>query len=114
MIKVCKKHGSTKHSGGKYKRCQKCAVEAVSRRREKVKKMAVDYKGGECENCGYHECIEALEFHHKDPSQKDFSIGSGSHNHSWVVVKSELDKCLMLCANCHRHLHFLQRNAPFV
>lgn len=67
--------------------------------------MAIEYKGGKCKLCGYDRCIEALEFHHIDPSKKDFSISSRGHARSWKRVKEELDKCIMLCANCHREIH---------
>lgn len=80
-------------------------VKNVQRRREKVKHMAVEYKGGKCERCGYNKCIEALEFHHLDPSEKDFAISSKGYTRSWESVKNELDKCIMLCANCHREIH---------
>jgi len=63
----------------------------------------VKYKGGKCEKCGYDKCIEALEFHHKDPSQKDFNISS--HSYSSKRMKDEADKCLLLCSNCHREEH---------
>jgi len=67
--------------------------------------MAVAYKGDKCERCGYDHCIDALEFHHIDPTQKDFSISSKGYTRSWSKVKEELDKCMILCANCHRELH---------
>ena len=67
--------------------------------------MAVAYKGGKCNRCGYNRCIEALEFHHENPSQKDFNISSKGYTRSWERVQKELDKCVMLCANCHRELH---------
>lgn len=67
--------------------------------------MAVTYKGGKCERCGYDRCIDALEFHHIDPVQKDFTISAKGYTRSWNKVKAELDKCIMLCANCHRELH---------
>ena len=67
--------------------------------------MAVDYKGRKCERCGYDRCFEALEFHHRDPTQKDFSISSKGYTRSWDKVRSELEKCIMLCANCHREHH---------
>ena len=67
--------------------------------------MAVAYKGGSCQICGYKRCIEALEFHHQDPLKKDFAVSSKGYTRSWEVVKSELDKCDLLCANCHRELH---------
>lgn len=80
-------------------------VEAVALRRKKIKLMAVEYKGGKCEQCGYDRCIGALEFHHLDPAEKDFSIGGKGYTRSWEVTKEELDKCIMVCANCHRELH---------
>lgn len=67
--------------------------------------MAVNYKGSKCEVCGYYRCIEALEFHHKDSSEKDFSISQKGYTRSWKKVKMELDKCILLCANCHREIH---------
>lgn len=69
-----------------------------------LKSRAVKYKGGKCQKCGYDKCIEALEFHHRDPLQKEFAI-SGSYNVSWDKIKHELDKCDILCANCHREEH---------
>ena len=80
-------------------------IKAVNARRKKVRAMAVEYKGGKCENCGYSNCLDALEFHHKDLAQKDFSISSKGYTRSWDRVKKELDKCTVLCANCHRELH---------
>jgi 5-methylcytosine-specific restriction endonuclease McrA len=78
---------------------------AVKDRRKKIKKMAVEYKGGKCQICSYDKCIEALEFHHLDPNKKDFGIASKGVTRSWAKVKAELDKCIMLCANCHREVH---------
>ena len=71
--------------------------------RIKVKNKLVEYKGGKCEKCGYNKCIDALEFHHKDPNQKDFSIGGKSW--SFEKLKNEVDKCILVCANCHREIH---------
>jgi hypothetical protein len=67
--------------------------------------MSVEYKGGKCSSCGYNKCIAALEFHHLDPSKKDFSISSSGNTRSWNKVKEELDKCVLLCSNCHREVH---------
>ncbi len=80
-------------------------INAVRKRRKKIRQMAVEYKGGRCENCGYSRCIDALEFHHRDSSKKDFSISEKGYTRSWVKVKEELDKCVLLCANCHREFH---------
>jgi len=67
--------------------------------------MAVDYKGGRCNICGYQRCTEASEFHHLDASKKDFGVSDKGYTRSWGRVKGELDKCVMLCANCHREVH---------
>ncbi len=100
---TCKKHGLTPYS--KKVRCKKCLVESVQKRRDKLKIMAVDYKGGKCEKCGYNKCIQALDFHHVNPSEKDFGIGHNGYTRSWEKCKKELDKCIILCANCHREIH---------
>ncbi len=80
-------------------------IAAVHKRRRKVRQMAVAYKGGHCQRCGYDRCIDALEFHHSDSSKKDFSISEKGYTRSWDKVKEELDKCTLLCANCHREVH---------
>ena len=80
-------------------------IKKVTERRKKLKRMAVEYKGGKCEVCGYDRCIAALEFHHPDPSQKDFGMSSGGWTRAWATIKNEIDKCMLVCACCHRELH---------
>ena len=80
-------------------------IAAVQKRRRRIRQQAVEYKGGECQTCGYCKCIDALEFHHADSSHKDFSISAKGYTRSWNKVKEELDKCVLLCANCHREIH---------
>ena len=104
----CKHHGLTQFvyvpSSGKY-RCVKCRSEAVQRRREKTKQMLVEYKGGCCQICGYNKCVGALEFHHIDPSQKLFGVGQNGATRNLEDNKREADKCILVCANCHREIH---------
>lgn len=90
---------------------KKNRVIAVTNRRRKIKQMAVDYKGGKCIRCGYNKYIGALEFHHVDPTQKDFSLGAKGHCNSWEKVKKELDKCILVCSNCHSEIHEELRNS---
>ncbi len=80
-------------------------INAVRNRRKKIRIMAIEYKGGKCEQCAYSCCLEALEFHHTDPTKKDFNISIRGYTRSWKRVQEELDKCVMLCANCHREAH---------
>ena len=72
ILKECKKHGLTEFTlrENKWYRCKKCAVESVQKRREKIKELLVEYKGGKCEICGYDKCISALESHHLNPNEK--------------------------------------------
>ena len=83
---------------------------SVSEARRKMKVRAVIYKGGKCEQCGYSKSYAALDFHHRDPSQKDFQVGKGNYRR-WELIRPELDKCTMLCANCHREDHESNRLA---
>lgn len=85
-------------------------VKSVVKRRQKIKEMSVEYKGGSCQKCGYNKSLSALEFHHLDPNEKDFSLSKGGHCSSWEKVKKELDKCILVCANCHREIHDELRN----
>ena len=89
----------------KYRDRRQYLIQAVRKRREKIRVMAVAYKGGKCERCGYDRCTEALDFHHNDPTKKDFGVSSKGYTRSWKRVQEELDKCVMLCANCHRETH---------
>ncbi len=63
-----------------------------------------EYKGAKCSLCGYDKCKSSLHFHHIDPSKKDFGI-SGNWGLSWKKMKIELDKCILVCANCHGEIH---------
>lgn len=99
-MKHCKKH-KTDHSKLK---CPQCNSEAVQRRRDNVKLQAIAYKGGKCSVCGYDRCIAALEFHHIDPKTKSFGIAQQGQTRSWDRVQEELDKCILVCANCHREI----------
>ena len=90
---------------GRRWRCQKCSSEAVTKRRKKMKQMAVEYKGGCCSICGYDKSVWAIDFHHTDPSKKDFAFSKQGITRSWEKAKVELDKCIAVCRNCHAELH---------
>jgi len=78
---------------------------AVSKRRKKVRLMAIEYGGGCCQICGYKKCNRALSFHHKDSSKKDFGLSAEGLTRAWSKTKAELDKCILVCANCHMEIH---------
>ncbi len=89
----------------KYKDRAEYLKNAVAKRRKKMRFMAVEYKGGKCQLCGYNKCVQALEFHHFDSIEKDFGVSADGITRSWNRVKAELEKCILLCANCHREVH---------
>lgn len=78
--------------------------EYTLKKRIRRKMLAVAYLGGRCRKCGYKKAISALTFHHTTPGGKDFDI-SHSPKASWKNVRKELDKCILLCANCHSEEH---------
>ena len=82
------------------------SVERFKIRRQNMKRKAVKYKGGKCEKCGYDKHLCALDFHHLDKSKKEGDITKMIRNNNWDKLKPELDKCILLCSNCHRELHF--------
>lgn len=82
--------------------------EAVVNWRKRVKSKLVEYKGGCCEKCGYNKSEQALQFHHLNPKEKDFNISGRSY--SFERMKKEVDKCIMVCANCHIEIHEEERN----
>jgi hypothetical protein len=72
-------------------------------RRAKRKEL-IDRLGGKCQFCGYNKCEAALDFHHRDDRTKRFNVASGMCRSMEDLIK-ETNKCLLLCANCHRELH---------
>lgn len=90
--------------------CKECEVKRVKTTQKDFKQNCIDYKGGKCSICGYDKCNAALDFHHLDPTKKDFAIARYSKYKScWInnqeEIKAELDKCILVCSNCHREIH---------
>ncbi len=79
-------------------------IQAVAKRRRKVKAMAIEYLGGKCLYCGYKKYQGALDIHHINPKDKEFGFGHRGYTRSWEKAKRELDKCVLVCANCHREV----------
>jgi hypothetical protein len=67
-----------------------------------------------CVKCEYDKCWDALDFHHK--SEKTFNVANFlskvCNKANRDILKAELEKCIMLCANCHRELHAEERRTP--
>jgi hypothetical protein len=115
MSRICIRCDTKKSNSEFYERCDRtnkvqsyckqCNKDLVIERKKELKRKCVEYKGGVCESCGYNKCMAALEFHHK--YNKEFGI-STIRITSWDKNKEklikELDKCMLLCANCHREI----------
>lgn len=67
--------------------------------------LLVDWKGGKCEKCDYSKYIGALHFHHKDPSEKLFKLTADNMSRSMSKLMAEVNKCSLLCGNCHAEVH---------
>ena len=77
-------------------RCNSCYVRE---RRHKIKEEAILSKGGKCVMCGYNKCHTSMDFHHLDKNKKEFGI-SGNNTSKNKLFK-ELEKCILVCKNCH-------------
>ena len=113
ICEICEKKFETNSSTRIY--CYECSGESTrldnrTRKHQKtilrnnMKKQAVKLLGGKCSICWYNKCIDALEFHHKNPNEKEFKIGSGN-TMSWKEYKNEVSKCMLVCSNCHKEIH---------
>lgn len=110
---ICGKSFEIMDNGWTRKYCYECSphedenmshAQAVTIKRRAIKKMLIEYKGGKCEHCGYDKCMRALEFHHLNPNEKDFGL-SRCLSKSISSLKKEVDKCILLCSNCHAEEH---------
>lgn len=85
--------------------CKVCFNARNMDRLAETSRWLVEQKGGSCILCGYNKCTAALEFHHIDPDEKEFQI-----NKRWgcsrETIQKEIDKCVLLCSNCHRETHW--------
>jgi hypothetical protein len=84
--------------------CLKCHTIYVHQKQRELKIKAIEYLGGECIRCGYKGVAAVYDFHHRDSAIKDFSWGD-KRTSNWEKLKVELDKCDLLCSNCHREVH---------
>lgn len=84
--------------------CLKCHTIYVHQKQRELKIRAVEYLGGKCYKCNCSGISAIFDFHHRDPETKEFSWGN-KRTSNWDNLKIELDKCDLLCSNCHRVVH---------
>lgn len=100
---TCPRHGETEFviEGRGYYRCKRCRADGVVRHRQKMKAILVEEAGGRCVICGYSRHVQALQFHHLDPSDKRLGLSGQGVTYSLARLREEAKKCVLLCANCH-------------
>ena len=97
-----------KKLAGRQSWCKQCTKSCQAARWTARKIKAVELFGGKCEICGYDKNYAALEFHHKNPAEKD-KHWIWWKRWMWSKVIQELKKCVCLCKNCHSELHNPER-----
>ena len=96
------------------KRCRtRCGSCNTKIRRFRAKAAAIKHLGGKCVRCGWKGNQAALQFHHTNPKEKDFILGNVA-NKGWDSIKKEIQKCILLCANCHLIEHSTKNEKIFL
>ena len=116
MIKQCKLCGEsfeTLQHGGKRMYCFKCSPQGTANvitiLRHRAKEIGLQKLGGKCQKCGITKSY-LLDFHHRDPNEKEGELSDFSKGYNLDAFFNELEKCDLLCANCHREFHYLYSN----
>jgi len=85
--------------------CKVCAASRNTTRYRDYKSFYVNLKGGCCQACGFNKYNGALEFHHVDPATKEETITRLMRHPSSPEILLELEKCVLVCSNCHKMIH---------
>lgn len=105
---VCGERDTEKFYGRQTTQCAHCRNTESIQRQHKLRERALLYLGNRCTKCGYHEYPCALDLHHVDAGQKDVAFRTW-RTWSWERLEIELQKCILLCKNCHAVEHYLLR-----
>lgn len=84
------------------------------KRNKELKEKFVILAGGKCHRCGFDKSIAAMDFHHVYPSEKKYNPASLIYGANFEKTWLELDKCCMLCANCHNSYTAGEWKAEFI
>lgn len=109
---ICKLCGN-EFKDYQYKNRTRCGSCNTKIRRYRTKAAAIKLLGGKCADCGWIGNQAAFQFHHKNPHHKDFIIGNVA-NKKWEVIIREVNKCILLCANCHAIKHSAKDGDKFI
>lgn len=92
---------------GFYTYCSNCLRKRQIENNRKNKLLSIEYKGGKCIRCGYKKCPAALAFHHRNPEEKNLDWKRMRNYADFEKLKVELDKCDLVCNNCHTEIHWI-------
>jgi len=84
--------------------CKECFNSYCVERWIETKKKAIEYLGKSCVRCRTEYEYPAMQFHHRNPMEKDVSWNK-LRLRSWDKIRMELDKCDLVCSNCHSIIH---------
>lgn len=117
-MKTClacgKEFGITHKGSGGHNRdyCYDCYPHGLSRQERYALRKELAYQRGVreklsrgCDICGYNKCPTALEWHHPEDN-KEYNPSDLLRDGTYKKYQEETQKCQLLCANCHRELHF--------
>lgn len=85
--------------------CKTCRRKYDEKHYNESKKIMHNLKINGCAICGYNKCDAALNFHHVNPKDKKFSLMIASMNRSNKNILEEINKCILMCCNCHKEIH---------
>lgn len=121
ICKICGKKFVIMDNGWTRKYCYDCSphqnetmthAQAVTIKRRAIKQALVNLKGGKCSICGYNKSLRALQFHHLNPKEKDFALTKNVKD--FDKLKKEVEKCILVCSNCHAEIHEQLDNASSI
>lgn len=108
QTKFCSAKCKNKDTNNKHQNYQAQQARGRDRRKELIMES-----GGECSMCGYNRNLAALCFHHVDENTKAFQITIREcSNNKIEVLKKEVNKCIVLCHNCHMEHHYPSSALP--
>ena len=103
-------NNDARRPSGKNPQCKQCQYDAKKKVRDANKAKAIEYLGGACNRCGIQsEYHDIYDFHHRDPSEKEAKPNHLMYS-GWGNIVKEIDKCDLLCSNCHKITHWELRN----
>ena len=110
ICKLCGQEFETLKYGSKRMYCFECSPQGtpnvISILRRRAKEIGINQLGGKCRKCGIDKPY-LLDFHHRNPEEKEGELSDFSKGYDLTKFFEELNKCDLLCANCHREFHYL-------